>query len=185
MQEQDVIQKIKNGDAKAFGELYDAYIGKIYDFIYYKTLHKQTAEDLTSTTFTKALAAVPSFSGNKGTFQAWLYQIARNTVIDHYRTQKHDANIEDAWTLPAGTSLETDIANRELLEQVQKALSAFSDEQRTIVILRVWQGLSYKEISEIVGKSENNCKVIFSRTIGKIRKDGKLALLLFLLTIVS
>src|SRR6056297_2278284 len=86
--ESQAINNCQQGQLDSFNWLYERYIKKIYNFIYYKTMHQETAEDLTSQTFIKALNKINSFDSEQGTFQAWLYKIARNTVIDHYRTQK-------------------------------------------------------------------------------------------------
>ena len=82
-----------------FGKLYDQHVKKIYEFIYFKTHHKETAEDLTSVTFMKALSNIESFDEKKASFKTWLYRIARNTVIDHYRMKRETADLEDAWDL--------------------------------------------------------------------------------------
>jgi len=97
--EKDIIVSCQQGDLEKFSWLYDKYIKKIYDFIYFKTTHKETAEDLTSQTFFKALEKIKTFNSDKGTFSAWLYQIARNTVIDHYRTMKKTVDIDDVWDM--------------------------------------------------------------------------------------
>lgn len=185
-QEFELIERCVSGDTAAFGKLYDVYVKRIYDFIYYKTFHQQTAEDLTSQVFIKALSKIATFSNTKGTFQAWLYQIARNTVIDHWRAQKQDANLEDVWGLADKSNIELDIANKHLLEEIEDELQKFTPEQREIIVLRVWQGMSYAEIAQIVGKTENNCKVIFSRTINKLRQSPKFAaVLLFFIHFVK
>ena len=93
--ESQVIKKCQAGELKQFGQLYDSYIKKIYNFVYYKTWHRQTAEDLTSQTFFKALTKIKQFDEIKGSFSSWLYKIARNTVIDYYRQNKADLNIDD------------------------------------------------------------------------------------------
>lgn len=93
------LKKCQKGELEAFGFLYDNYIKKIYDFIYYKTHHQETAEDLTNATFMKALENIRKFNLQEAYFPAWLYKIARNTVIDHYRTQKNHNNIDDAWDI--------------------------------------------------------------------------------------
>src|SRR3989339_340635 len=119
-QEEAAIKKCQAGDPEQFGVLYDKYIKKIYDFIYYKTHHRETAEDLTSKTFMKALQNIGGFDLGRGTFQAWIYQIARHTVIDHYRTAKSDANIEDVWDLSGHDDLERDIDAKNKLEKVKE-----------------------------------------------------------------
>ena len=175
-----LVKSCQSGNSAAFGQLYDFYVKHIYDFIYYKTFHQQTAEDLTSQSFLKALKAIGGFRVESGSFQAWLYQIARNTVIDHYRTQKHNVDIEDVWDLSSADDLPNDLHQQQVLEQVQAELKNFSAEQREIVLLRVWGQLSYAEIAQITGKTENNCKVIFFRMVKKLKDNEKFALLLLL-----
>lgn len=179
--EQKLITECQQGDLEKFGLLYDKYIKKIYDFIYYKTTHKETAEDLTSQTFFKALDKIGGFDSSKGTFQAWLYQIARNTVIDFYRTKKKEANIEDIWDLAGNDDLERDVDTKEKLAKVEKYIAKLKSEQREIIIMRVWQDMSYQEIAATMGKSEASCKMMFSRAMAVLRKEMPLALFIFLL----
>ncbi len=181
MNEQVIIKKCQRGDLEEFGLLYDQYIKKIYDFIYYKTHHKETAEDLTSLTFMKALGNINTYKATKGTFSAWLYQIARNTVIDYYRTRKSDVNITDVWDLSSDENLDQDMDSKEKLKDVKKYLKKLTGEQRDIVIMRVWQEMSYQEIAVIMNKSEASCKMMFSRTIRILRKEMPLVLIIYLL----
>jgi len=175
------IKKCQSGDGEEFGQLYDKYIKKIYDFVYYKTQHKETAEDLVSQVFMKALRKINSFKASQGTFQAWLYQIARNTVIDHYRSQKHDRNIEDVFDLASNSDIARDTEAKIKLEAVKKYLSGLKSEQRDIIIMRVWQGMSYSEISQAMNKSEAGCKMMYSRAIGRLRNEIPLMILIWLL----
>jgi RNA polymerase sigma-70 factor (ECF subfamily) len=164
-----------------FGAIYDEYVRRIYNFIYYKTHHKETAEDLTSQTFAKALNKLSDFNGERGSFPSWLYAIARNNVIDFYRTRKSSMNVEDVWDLADDTDIERDIEAAQKLRKVKKYLKALKPEQREVVLLRVWGDYPYKEIAEIMGKTENNCKVLFSRTMKKLREDMPLSAFLSLL----
>lgn len=178
--EVDVISRCQAGQLEEFGLLYDKYIKKIYDFVYYKTHHKETAEDLVSKIFMKALEKIKSFSPDKGSFQGWLYQIARNTVIDHYRTQKKDANLEDVWDLQDKSDIARDLDVKMKVKEVEECLAKLKPEQRDIIIMRVWQGLSYKEIADIMDKSEGSCKMAYSRAVNALRQDMPAATLLAL-----
>ncbi|MBI4054176.1 MAG: RNA polymerase sigma factor [Candidatus Doudnabacteria bacterium] len=174
--EETAVQECQNGNLSAFGDLYDAYIRKIYAFVYYRTHHKQTAEDLTSRVFIKALENISSYSSAKGTFSTWLYRIARNQVIDHYRTVRTSADIADAFDLAGKDNVERDLDVKIELEKVSRLLSELTPEQRDLVIMRVWDGLSYREISHVLGKSEDALKMSFSRVIGKLRSPASLVL---------
>lgn len=169
--ETQAIQSCQNGNLKEFGVLYDMHVKRIHDFIYFKTYHKETAEDLVSKTFMKALENIKKYNAKIGSFSSWLYRIARNTVIDHYRTSKNTVDIEDIWDLASKQDIKSDIEVKEGLVKVKTYLAKLTPENRDIVILRVWQEMSYAEIAEVLGKSEDSCKMMFSRTIAKLKKE--------------
>lgn len=176
--EVELIQKAQKGDNEAFGKIYDAYIKKIYNFVYYKTWHQETAEDLTSQTFFKALEKIQKFNPDKGSFSNWIYRIARNNVIDHFRTSKPTTLIEDAWDLSDNTDIPADTDTKLKLDKIREGVSLLSSEQREIVILRVWEGLSHKEIAEIMQKNESAIKMNYSRAVSKLKKEILIGLLL-------
>ena len=92
MNENEIIIQCKNGNLKNFSLLFDEYKDKIYRFIYFKTQHKETAEDLLSQTFIKALEHINQINIKKGSFKNWIYTIARNNVTDFYRKYKEMKN---------------------------------------------------------------------------------------------
>lgn len=176
--ETELITRAQSGDGDAFGELYNTYVKKIYNFIYYKTWHQETAEDLTSQTFLKALKGLKGYKTSKGKFSSWLYQIAKNIISDHYRSLKSTVDIDDIWEISDNTDIPADIDVKLKLEKVREGLLTLTTEQREIVILRVWQGLSHREISEILNKNESTVKVTFSRAVSKLKKEIVIMLLL-------
>lgn len=168
-----------SGKQDAFIELYDSYIKSVYNFIYFKTSHRETAEDLTSQVFIKALKALPNFKiDNKASFAAWIFSIARNAVTDHYRAKKEFKNIDDIWDLAGDEDIERDFEFKEKSQLIAGYLKNLKPEQREIIILRVFQEMSYKEIAEIIGKNEDACKVSFSRAIKKMKDELPLAVLI-------
>ena len=180
MDERAAIAAAVKGDTAQFAELYDAYVRAIYDFIYYKTHHKETAEDLTSETFFKALKNIGQFDQTRS-FKSWLYGIAHNAVIDHYRRARPTADIDDVWDIPVEDNMVRDSETKRAFAEVQKHMGTLSPIQREILILRLWQELPYKEIAEITGKSEANSKMIYSRAIAQLRSavpSGVFAILL-------
>ncbi len=163
------VLKCQRGDREAFGVLYDRYAEKIYRFVYFKVLNKDITEDIVSAVFMKAYEKIASFNAQKGNFSQWIYSIARNSVIDHYRTARKNIDIEDIFDLGEDERTEVKIDARNLLKKVEKYLTKLNPRQREIVTLRVWEELSYREIAEIVGGSEDSVKVMFSRTIRELR----------------
>ncbi len=169
--ERELRERSKNGDSQAFGLIYDHYIRKIYNFIFYKTYNKDTAEDLTSQTFLKALKNIGSIDVERP-ISSWLYKIAQNTVIDYFRSKKEHRDIDDIWDMDISdesVDIEGGIDSAIEFKRVQKYLAKLKSEERDIIKMRVWQEMSYKEIAEALGKSESSCKMMYSRSIAKLR----------------
>lgn len=180
--ERAAIDACITGDLSQFDVLYTRHVSAIYSYLYRRTLHRQTAEDLTSTTFLKALDKIRTYRCERSPFIAWLYAIARNTLTDYFRTNHPTADIADILGLSGEDDASAGAKHAVDLQRVRTALHGLTALQRDVVLLRLWDGLSHAEIARIVGKSEANCKVIFSRTLSSLRSDlGAAALLLFLL----
>ncbi len=172
--ELDLVNEAQNGNSSAFGQLYDAHIKKIYDFIYYKTMHKDIAEDITSDVFMKAWRNINQFSGDS--FTAWLYKIARNSVIDYYRSRKNLINIEDCWDLESGNDLLASLDQTIKAEEIKKAMQDLKSRDREIIIMRIWQDLSFKEIAECLGQNEGAVKMAFGRAISRLKTKVPLSI---------
>jgi RNA polymerase sigma-70 factor (ECF subfamily) len=176
------VKQCQEGDPESFGVLYDRYLDKIYRFVYYKVYAKEVAEDITSEVFQKALEKIKSFDASKGTFSAWLYRIARNSVIDHYRKGKDDVSIEDTFDVGFDERTPETLDAIAALSKVSEYLETLTAKQREIIVLRVWEELSYQEIAAITGGSEDSVKMAFSRSIRELRdKCGVVSPLLLLL----
>ncbi len=176
--EAEVIEKAQAGDREAFGQLYDHYFDPIYRFVYYKVFAKDMAEDLVSDTFMKALRSIASFDGRRGQFSTWLYQIARNTVIDYYRTKKSHLSIDDTFDIPFDERTPEQIDVLASLRKVEEYLKKLPARQREIIMMRVWEGQSFKDIASNIGGTESSIKMAFSRSIRQLRAEcGESALL--------
>lgn len=170
--------KCQAGETEAFGVLYDRYIERIYRFVFYKTFSKEIAEDITSDVFVKALEKIHSYSPERGTFSSWLYRVARNSVIDHYRTRKTTLPFEEEFDAPMNDRTEEKLDASETLAQISKYLKTLTPRQQEIVTLRIWEERSYREIADIVGGTEDSVKMAFSRSIRDVReKYGPLAVI--------
>ncbi len=171
----------RDGDREAFGRLYDHFSKRIYSYIYYRTLNRETAEDLMGTVFLKALEGLKFYDPGPGGFTAWIYGIARNTVLDHYRRELRRGSIEmsgaGVWDLEESDDFVLDAENRDLWERVRPLLSEIGREQREILVMRIWDGMSHAEIARILGKTEDACKMAFSRALTSLRAAAALCLL--------
>ena len=185
MQETEILARIAAGDTEQFGLLYDAYAERIYRYLFYRIHNRAVAEDLASTTFFKAVRGLKSFNAEKGNFSAWIYRIARNTLLDHVRNERRSEPIETAEEIadPA-ESVENDLMDRELVGKVKESFAKLSADQREIITLRVWDELSYAEIAKVLGKSEASCKMAFYRATVKLRELAPLAVIFLIIKLI-
>lgn len=178
--DKQVVLKVQSGQTENFVVLYDNYLDKIYRFLFFRTNHQETAEDLTSQTFLKALDKIQSFDANKGTFQAWLFRIAHNLLIDHYRSPRKEVDLDHAVNVSSESSPEKDVDQLFTSLKARQLLSTLPEQTQTLIILRVWDELSYTEIANIMDKSEASLKMQFSRAISSLRGSHLLGLFILL-----
>ena len=178
--ERQTIAAAASGDRQAFADIYDAYVDKIYAYLYCNSRHRETAEDLTSQVFFRAWKHVSSLNPDKQP-SSWLYRIARNLWIDHCRSSHLVVELDEAESLADNSDPLSETDNRWRLAQIEKYLKTLDSLQREVVILRVWHDLSYQEIAVIIGKSEAASKMLFARALSKMKENLPLALLVSLL----
>lgn len=182
MTDLELVERCRKGEADAYGTLYDRYLPKIYAYLYHRTHHRETAEDLTSDVFLRALAKLGGFNASAGTFGAWLYRIAHNRLVDHYRAFRSTTDIEDVWdALRADVDIPRDADAKAALAQVEAAVRALPAAQREVVLLRVWDGLSHAEIAAMLGKNESAVKTAYSRGVASLKAVLGPSALLFIL----
>jgi RNA polymerase sigma-70 factor (ECF subfamily) len=166
----DLLAKAKGGSEAAFGEIYTLYFKKIYRFIFFRVGNKETAEDLSEEVFLKAYGKISSVSENKA-FEGWLYQIARNLVIDYYRQKKVTASLDEIEnTLEYETNV-IDVVNLEQQQKIMlKLIKELAAEQQVVIKLKFFEDLDNAEIAELLHKSEGAIRVIQHRAITKLQE---------------
>lgn len=151
------------GDETALATLIDRHQSKIYGFIYSKISDRDLSDDIFQDTFIKVIKTLKSNSYNEeGKFLPWVMRIAHNLIIDHFRRNKKMPMYRDTEEFSI-FSIMTDhsltVENQMISEQVEKDLKKLIQElpsdQRDVLIMRIYQDLSFKEISEITGVSIN------------------------------
>jgi len=179
---EDTLKRYLAGDSLAFSEIYDAYFSKLYNFVFYKVGNREDSEEIVSETFLRAVKGLKKYDASKGAFSTWIYTIARNCVCDHFRKKYEVEDIEDHFELKSNEDVERKVAASLELQKVEEYLKKLTAAQREIVMLRVWEGMSYKEIGEVVGKKETAVKTAFGRVIKQIQGEMILLYLIFLIT---
>ena len=164
-----LVLRAKKGEEDAFGELYDAYFEKIYRFVFFRVSHKEVAEDLTEEVFIKAWQKITTVKAES--FGGWLYQIAKNRIIDHYRQEKSTVDLLEVENiLESSDDLNHEVnqlMNQELFMELLKQLTP---EQQIIIKLKFIEDLENPEIAELVAKSEGSIRVIQHRAIQKLQQ---------------
>jgi RNA polymerase sigma-70 factor (ECF subfamily) len=159
----DVVLRARDGESDAFGVLYDRYVDLVYRFVYYRVGTHALAEDLTSETFLRALRRMSYFTWQGKDFGAWLVTIARNIVLDHFKSSRYRLEIctaemleTDRWEEGPEAAVLDSFTHRALFSAVRQ----LGSEQRECVVLRFLHGLSVAETAEVMGKNTGAIKAL-------------------------
>ncbi|MCW9708346.1 RNA polymerase sigma factor [Aliifodinibius sp. 1BSP15-2V2] len=164
--------KVKQGDLDKLGLLFERYNRRLFHFFYRLTHRRDVSEDLVQGVFERILKHRNTYTEN-GAFSAWIFQIARNLQIDHYRkNQKYQLTAQEVnWNqmegapgeLPSMEEADTDMA------LLQQALSQLDNTKRQTLVLSRFEGFKYKEIAEIMDCSESAVKVRVYRALQELK----------------
>jgi len=171
----------QQGDAEAFGLVYDAYVDSIYRYLYYRVGSHALAEDLTSETFLRALRRIDSFTWQGQDIGAWFVTIARNLVTDHVKSSRFKLEVSTADMLDAdrpttgGSTDGTDGVEEEVLGRLQsevllEAVSELKPEQQECIVLRFLQGLTVAETAKVMKRTEGAVKQLQLRAVRALAK---------------
>ena len=155
-------------DRAAFGVLYRRYLDRVYGYAFYQLGDHHDAEDATERTFMAALRALPTFRDEGATFRAWLFRIAHNTIANAHRSRfrrRTEPLPEDLQRAapnadPAGLVLEAEEARH-----ILRAVADLPDDRRQVVLLRFVDGLSSREIGQVMDRSEGAARVLLHRAL--------------------
>ncbi len=169
-EEESFIKKAQAGEAEAFAWLYDKHIKQIYRFVYLKVTHRANAEDLTQQIFLNAWQNIRNYQSQGFPFSSWLYRIAGNAVIDHYRTEKHHVAIETISEDALAFEPDNKNLDREMeIQTIKKAIAGLEADQQSVVIMKFVEDMNNKEIAAALDKSEGAVRVIQHRALKKLK----------------
>jgi len=168
----DLVQRARQGSKDAIGKLYDQHQEHIFRFVWSRVGDRQLAEDITGETFTRMVTHLADYQPTAVPFSAWLYQIARNLIIDAHRRQngRFPQPLEEA-QLVAGNQEGPDmmVDQKLTIEKIQAALEKLDPQQREAVTLRFLAGLSLREAAETMDCSIGALKSLQHRGLKALR----------------
>jgi len=181
--ELELVERAKTDDA-AFGVLYEHYFSRIYSYIIKRTGSREVSEDILSETFMKAFLNLKKYEHKGYTFGAWLYRIATNKLIDHYRKAGRNQEVPFALKNDDDEEVEMDPAdyhaasNPEFVtsqvmdqESVQIVLAKLSPKHQEVIHLKYFAEMSHEEIAETIGTTESNARVLLHRALKKFSEE--------------
>lgn len=171
-----LVQKAQDGHQRSFEKLFEHFFERIYRYVSFR-VHEREVEDLVSDVFLKVVQHLERYSpGEKAGFNAWIFRIAHNTVIDFYRVQKNTSPLEsedgeEMFFIPDPNETPDEKTNQILeAQKLREALKEINPSYREILELKYLEGFSNREIAEITGKTEGNIRIIQLRGLKTLKE---------------
>ena len=169
-QEEQIVARALAGDVAAFGDLYERYLDEIYHYVYYRVSSREEAEDLSEMIFLRAWLALDENPPCQVPFRLWLYRIARNAVVDHYRARKEQIGLEAAGHIADPIEgPEEMVAGREDIAELRRAMQQLSDDHQEVLTCRFIAGLSHADTAAVMIRSEQAVRALQYRAIVMLR----------------
>jgi len=166
----NTLQLAQNGNSEAFALIYDYFAPKIYKFIYFRTGHKEVAEDILSDTFIKGWQKINQINSPEA-LSAWLYQIAKNNIIDYYRIKKESVALSEVEEILTDEVNPVDLTNLNMQQKkVLAMMTELTAEQQEVIKYKFFEDLSNEEIAYVMGKTEGAIRVIQHRAILRLKE---------------
>ena len=171
--EEQVLARASQGDREAFGTLYERYVERIFNYIYYRTGNVDDAEDLTARVFQRAMNHIVNYTDRGVPFSAWLYRIAHNLVANWHRdrSRRQEIPITETPIIAKDTPPEVSLVQSQEKDALLKLIRGLPSERQTLLILKFVEHLSNAEIGEIMGRSEGAVKSLYHRTVTSLRDE--------------
>lgn len=161
-------------DSRQFTDLYKHYYHHIRRYFAVRLRSAEVIDDLTATTFEKALRSISSFQWQGNPFSSWLYRIANNTLVDYYRKQNKyknsGANTDNIEVESNEHSLEVNFEVEQQTQFLQEILKELPEKERRILYFKFYEGLTNKDIAVKLNLSETNVGTVVYRIMKKLRK---------------
>lgn len=167
----DLIVRAKSGDTECFGQLYERYVDQIYRYVRSRVADDQDAEDLTENIFVRSYESLEAYEERGWAYSAFLYQVARNLLVDHYRQAGSDQPLDDSEPLAAsGPGLEQRLTDQEEVLRIKEAMARLPEDYQEIIRLRVLLELPTNTVAEWMDRSEGAARVLLHRALKALRQ---------------
>jgi RNA polymerase sigma-70 factor (ECF subfamily) len=173
LSDEEILASASKGDREAFGLLYERYIDRIFNYVYYRTGNVNDAEDLTARVFQRAMNHIVNYTDRGVPFSAWLYRIAHNLIANWHRdrSRKQEIPLSDTPLVARGDPPETSLVHTQQQEALLKLIRDLPGERQTLLILKFVDHLSNASIGEIMQRSEGAIKSLYHRTLMSLRDE--------------
>ena len=167
--DEQIVQKVKNGDTEAFGALYEQYAETIFRYVYSHLDNRQDAEDLTEEIFLRGWRALPKYDERGLPFSAFLFRIARNSLIDFYRQKKAVQSLDDMEIESPHHGPEDVVDQNIENDTLRDTLRHLREDYRNVVIFRFLSGLSPEETAQVMQRSVGAVRVLQHRALTALK----------------
>ena len=171
-EEKEILKNASQGSKVAFGLLYERYVDRIFNYVYYRTGNTHDAEDLTARVFQRAMKHITNYQDRGVPFSAWLYRIAHNLVANWHRdrSRKQEITITETMVIPAKHEHpETTLLRTEEQDALLRLIRDLPPDRQQLLILKFVEHYSNAEIGDIMGRSEGAVKSLYHRTLLALR----------------
>ncbi len=171
--EEKLITAAVRGKSSAFEPLYDHYHPQIYRFVFVKVGRREDAEDITHQVFLAAWQNIGKYKHRGHPFGSWLYQIARNLVIDHYRAKKPETSLDkmDPEIFVSSLNAHADLTMKLDMEKAMKGIARLKPEYQDVIILRFIEDMPLREVARAMEKTEGAVKLMQHRAIKELQRN--------------
>lgn len=166
------IRLAKAGNEEAFAEIYEAWVQPIYQFVFRKVSNQSAAEDITADVFFKVWKSLAEFKINiQADFGAWVYRIARNSVIDYYRLARKETSLEDIPDLPdENFSMETEAELTDRQAKLKTAFETLTPEYQKVIRLRYFEEMPPSKVAQVMRKKEGAVRTLTHRAMKALKE---------------
>lgn len=164
------IIKAAREDPKAFGELYKLYVEPVFRYLYSRVGNVHEAEDITAQAFLVAFESFDRFREDRH-FASWLFTIARNKAMDHFRKRKNLSSIDEVANIPVENDPLYGVIQLEQMAALSKLIQAIPEEDRELLRLRFLAAMSFPEIAHFLHRNEDAVKKSIYRLLARLHSQ--------------